>query len=294
MLRNCIIFVQYLYRFGNMAKVAQFIKRIEIESLWSGRKHIVWDLDREVNVLSGANGGGKSTIINRLLDVLRKKSDDRGYVNGDIPGVTVEFEPEDATTARFDIVRSLDNRMVSGNVMDRMDDREVRSELDWVLYELQRRYLDYQVNIGNKMIALLSSDDENSRQAAMDVSKPKTLFQDMVDDLFKDTQKKIDRNSNMLQFLQYGEKLSPYILSAGEKQLLVILLTVLLEENKEYVLLMDEPESSLHVEWQQRLVDIIRQLNPNAQLILTTHSPAVIMNGWLDAVTDVKDITVNE
>ena len=79
-----------------------------------------------------------------------------------------------------------------------------------------------------------------------------------------------------------------------EKQLLVILLTVLLEENKEYVLLMDEPESSLHVEWQQRLVDIIRQLNPNAQLILTTHSPAVIMNGWLDAVTDVKDITVNE
>lgn len=277
-----------------MAKVAQFIKRIEIESLWSGRKHIVWDLDREVNVLSGANGGGKSTIINRLLDVLRKKSDDRGYVNGDIPGVTVEFEPEDATTARFDIVRSLDNRMVSGNVMDRIDDREVRSELDWVLYELQRRYLDYQVNIGNKMIALLSSDDENSRQAAMDVSKPKTLFQDMVDDLFKDTQKKIDRNSNMLQFLQYGEKLSPYILSAGEKQLLVILLTVLLEENKEYVLLMDEPESSLHVEWQQRLVDIIRQLNPNAQLILTTHSPAVIMNGWLDAVTDVKDITVNE
>ena len=174
-----------------MAKVAQFIKRIEIESLWSGRKHIVWDLDREVNVLSGANGGGKSTIINRLLDVLRKKSDDRGYVNGDIPGVTVEFEPEDATTARFDIVRSLDNRMVSGNVMDRIDDREVRSELDWVLYELQRRYLDYQVNIGNKMIALLSSDDENSRQAAMDVSKPKTLFQDMVDDLFKDTQKKI-------------------------------------------------------------------------------------------------------
>jgi predicted ATP-dependent endonuclease of OLD family len=94
--------------------------------------------------------------------------------------------------------------------------------------------------------------------------------------------------------LQYGEELPPYKLSSGEKQLLIILLTVLLEENQHYVLLMDEPEISLHVEWQQKLVDIIRQLNPNAQIILTTHSPAVIMNGWMDTVTDVADITIDE
>ena len=74
----------------------------------------------------------------------------------------------------------------------------------------------------------------------------------------------------------------------------VILLTVLLEEEKPYVLLMDEPEISLHVEWQQKLVDNIRMLNPHAQIILTTHSPAVIMNGWLDAVTDVADIVVDD
>lgn len=32
-------------------------------------------------------------------------------------------------------------------------------------------------------------------------------------------------------------------------------------------------------------------LNPNVQLILTTHSPAVIMNGWMDKVTEVSEIT---
>ena len=53
---------------------------------------------------------------------------------------------------------------------------------------------------------------------------------------------------------------------------------------------LDEPEVSLHIEWQQRLVSLIRDLNPNAQVILTTHSPAVIMNGWADCVTDVEDI----
>ena len=84
------------------------------------------------------------------------------------------------------------------------------------------------------------------------------------------------------------------LLSSGEKQMLAILLTVLVEDNRPYVLFMDEPEVSLHVEWQQKLVDIIRQLNPNAQIILTTHSPAVIMNGWMDTVTDVADITIDE
>ena len=45
-----------------MQKFADYITQIEIESLWSGTKHIVWNLDRKVNILSGVNGVGKSTI----------------------------------------------------------------------------------------------------------------------------------------------------------------------------------------------------------------------------------------
>lgn len=89
-----------------------------------------------------------------------------------------------------------------------------------------------------------------------------------------------------------GEVLTPYQLSSGEKQMLVILLTVLIEDNQPYVLFMDEPEVSLHIDWQQRLIDMIIDLNPNVQIILTTHSPAVIMNGWMDKVTEVSDITI--
>ena len=54
---------------------------------------------------------------------------------------------------------------------------------------------------------------------------------------------------------------------------------------------MDEPEISLHVEWQQQLISLIRRLNPNVQIILTTHSPALIMDGWMDAVTEVSEIS---
>ena len=72
--------------------------------------------------------------------------------------------------------------------------------------------------------------------------------------------------------------------------MLIILLTVLVQNREHYVLFMDEPEVSLHFEWQQQLVALVRDLNPHVQIILTTHSPAVVMDGWQDCVTDVEDI----
>ena len=50
----------------------------------------------------------------------------------------------------------------------------------------------------------------------------------------------------------------------------------------------------MHIEWQQQLISLVRQLNPNVQIILTTHSPAVIMNGWMDKVTEVSDISEDQ
>ena len=165
------------------------------------------------------------------------------------------------------------------------------TELDWQIFQLQRKYLDYQVNMGNRIITALQSGNPDTASEAQRISEPKRKFQDMLDNLFAETGKTIVRSENEIQFMQMGETLMPYQLSSGEKQMLVILLTVLVEDSLPYVLFMDEPEVSLHVDWQQRLIDLIIDLNPNVQIILTTHSPAVIMNGWMDRVTEVSDIT---
>ena len=268
---------------------AEYIRRIEIEALW-GRKHIVWDLRRDVNILSGVNGIGKSTILNRTADRLEAGGIDVNVK--DLDGVKMTFYPEEATTIHFDVIRSFDRPLFHSNLAEKMADKNVKTELDWQLYQLQRRYLDYQVNIGNRIIELLSSGDEESQRKAAEVSYPKRRFQDLADELFAETGKKIVRSKNEIVFEQEGELLLPYRLSSGEKQMLVILLTVLVQDKQPCVLLMDEPEVSLHIEWQQRIISIIREMNPNAQIILTTHSPAVIMGGWMDAVTEVTDITV--
>ena len=266
---------------------ANYIKRIEIHGLWH-RYDIAWDLRPDVNILSGINGVGKTTILNRSVNYLEQIS---GEVKSDEKnGVHVYFDNSAATFIPYDVIRSYDRPLIMGDFTARMADANVKSELDWQLYLLQRRYLDYQVNIGNKMIELLSGDEEQ-RSLAPSLSLPKRKFQDMIDELFSYTHKTIDRKSNDIVFYQNGERLLPYKLSSGEKQMLVILLTVLVRDDDHCVLFMDEPEASLHIEWQQKLIGMIRNLNPNVQLILTTHSPAVIMEGWLDAVTEVSEIS---
>jgi ABC-type glutathione transport system ATPase component len=142
------------------------------------------------------------------------------------------------------------------------------------------------------MIELLTSCAEDAHARAAEVAQIKSRFQDLVDSLFQDTGKTILRTCNEVRFMQGGQEIYPYQLSSGEKQMMIILLTVLVEDNEPYVLFMDEPEVSLHVEWQRKLIQNIRTLNPNVQIVLTTHSPAVIMDGWGDVVTEVSDITI--
>lgn len=273
-----------------MEQPANYIKRIEISSLWR-RYNIAWDLRPDVNILSGINGVGKTTILNRSVGYLEQLS---GEVKSDAKnGVHIFFDRPEATYISYDVIRSYDRPLVMGDFTARMADKNVKSELDWQLYLLQRRYLDYQVNVGNRMIDLLGSNDEQQRQQATTLSQPKRRFQDMIDQLFSYTRKTIDRKRNDIAFYQDDELLLPHQLSSGEKQMLVILLTALVQDEAHCVLFMDEPEASLHIEWQQHLIAMIRELNPNVQIILSTHSPAVIMEGWLDAVTEVSDISTD-
>lgn len=275
-----------------MKKQADYIKRIEIKALWGRKdKDIAWELRPDVNILSGVNGIGKSTILNKSVHRLRSMVCGELEGDGGDLNVRLTFVPEDATYIRFSVIRSFDRPLIHSDLLEKMVDKSVCTELDWQIYQLQRRYLDYQVNIGNRIIELLSSGEPDAQARAAEVSRPKRKFQDIMDDLFSETGKKILRKSNEIAFEQVGEVLYPHQLSSGEKQMLAILLTVLVQDDQPFTLFMDEPEVSLHVEWQQRLISLIRELNDKVQIILTTHSPALIMSGWMDAVTEVSDIT---
>lgn len=64
-------------------------------------------------------------------------------------------------------------------------------------------------------------------------------------------------------------------LSSGEKQLLILFVEALLQRQRPYIFMADEPELSLHISWQRKIIPAIMALNPNAQIIVATHSPEV-------------------
>ncbi|RXH15134.1 AAA family ATPase [Bradyrhizobium guangzhouense] len=79
-------------------------------------------------------------------------------------------------------------------------------------------------------------------------------------------------------------------LSSGEKQMLIIIGETLLQEQRNYIFLADEPELSLHIEWQRDLVQNIRKLNPNCQLVFATHSPDIVER-YGDRTLDLEKYT---
>lgn len=249
-------------------KYADYIKEIEIDALWGGRKHIKWTLDPQVNILSGVNGDGKSTILRRAITGAKT-------INAiEKQGIRLVTEPSDAEYIRYNWICTPD----------------VRSEYDENLQGLVKKYNSSIVQEFKSSIETF--EPLNQRSALNSSNQRLTLLHNTIDDLFKATHKTVDREKKEFTLLFYGEPIDLKVLSSGEKQMLTILLAVYLENGEPYVLFMDEPEVSLHVEWQKKLIGIIRKMNPNVQIILSTHSPAMIMDGWMDKVTEVSEITV--
>lgn len=89
--------------------------------------------------------------------------------------------------------------------------------------------------------------------------------------------------------LKQNDKISVSRLSSGEKQLLILFIETLLQRQKPYVFLADEPELSLHISWQRNVIAAIRALNPHAQIIVATHSPE-IAGGFKDRIMDMEDM----
>lgn len=82
-------------------------------------------------------------------------------------------------------------------------------------------------------------------------------------------------------------------LSSGEKQLFILLAETLLQKESTHLFIADEPELSLHIGWQRIILKKILELNPNAQIVVATHSPE-IASEFPENIINMKSITSYE
>jgi len=86
----------------------------------------------------------------------------------------------------------------------------------------------------------------------------------------------VSKSNELCAYSPDGYEIKLNDLSSGEKQLLIILGEALLQNGNRCLYVADEPELSLHVTWQEKLVNSIIKINKNAQIIFATHSPDIV------------------
>jgi predicted ATPase len=112
--------------------------------------------------------------------------------------------------------------------------------------------------------------------------EPIEMYLASVNQFLNDSKKEIQFDDAGNLIVSYvGQTLNSIAsLSSGECQIVVIITHLAFNPVAKManVFIVDEPELSLHVRWQELFVNTIRMANPNLQLILATHSPSIILD----------------
>ena len=165
------------------------------------------------------------------------------------------------------------------------------SVLDQQLDKLESEYAYYLSDLTKQITTRIQQNGQVNMKDLEDINAHNNTFIGIINRAFANTNKTVDTTQSKLQF-KLGEDLleSNKRLSAGEKQFLIVMLTVLMQRKEESILIMDEPEISMHLDWQRTLIENIQTLNPNCQIIIATHSPGVIMDGWEQFVENMSSL----
>lgn len=308
--------------------MANMIKNIKIAHLF-GNTNIEWRL-KKTNVLVGKNGMGKSTILQLIADaisqdtiydkanlcsqiivelisnnkfMMRKSENNIINILGEqrfkeiiIENIRQTSEiPEDVKNNFLSMIGNENSILNQGNVVEFISsDNNEKIDYEFVSTINLNANSTQNIAMGNGAIKnILDWEIQNELNRLLDLKDEKLndKFIKSLNEIFKESDKIVSFNEAMeLEFLFKNEKLSFVNLSSGERQIIYTLLKVAIATKNNALILMDEPEISLHLSWQEKLITQIRTINPDSQLIIVTHSPAIVMNGWLDSFVDIQDI----
>lgn len=123
-----------------------------------------------------------------------------------------------------------------------------------------------------RMRLVLRNIEEIEADVAL-IKKPKNEFERLLKSMISPEKELRLGDRDIHAFGDTGE-IQLEDLSSGEKQLLRICVDALLADGEP--ILIDEPELSMHIDWQRKFLPALRVLAPDSQLIIATHSPEIL------------------
>ena len=237
----------------------------------------------DVVVLAGINGMGKTTVLEVISDYF--ENIERNLKNKN--KIDIKFESGEKNLDNLVANRETKVIYVPATV-------EFSNNLwnDDSFLELSKEKLSYTIGtykfrsipdyIRSKIMNKVTEGIDKSSQQIMEevFSEINEIFQ-VLDENIDIKLVGMSKASSLEEILPIfknssGDTFDINSLSSGEKQLFLRTLAIKTMEPQNSIILIDEPELSLHPRWQQRIVDVYRKIGKNNQIIIATHSPHIL------------------
>jgi len=132
-------------------------------------------------------------------------------------------------------------------------------------------------------------DSRKKLEVFADILSKVELMQDIIRDKFLYKRFSITRDGFKVESEEPKPRPIPLsTLSSGEQHELVLVYSLLFETAAQSIVMIDEPELSLHVRWQRRFLSDLTQIAKltAVRFLVATHSPQII-DEWWDATTEL-------
>jgi predicted ATP-binding protein involved in virulence len=132
------------------------------------------------------------------------------------------------------------------------------------------------------VLSVYIDDVEKKLSVFDDLSKRIDLLQTILNRRFLFKTVSIDKSDGIIFSTADGNRLSPSSLSSGEQHEVVLLYQLLFRVKPQTLILIDEPELSLHIAWQEQFLKDLAQITTlsDFDVLIATHSPQIISDRW--------------
>ena len=227
--------------------------------------------------------------------IIRRRNDD----GEQILGMFENYNTLDMVSLPFKYVKKImDTRINEINTMGDVTLPEFMTRHS-ECYDTEEKYISFQIPDKTKIMQerfkyfiskeyLIQLEIRNPNYRSDYIREEQfSLFEDIINNNSELTEKKLHINRETgeieIRVLDQEELLPIEKLSSGEKNLLLMYFYVIFIKNTKGILFIDEPEVSLHIDWQQRLAKNLMKIcdKTKLQVIIATHSPAIINDNFL-------------
>jgi energy-coupling factor transporter ATP-binding protein EcfA2 len=212
--------------------------------------------------------------------------------------------------------RSFPTRVLRQTISDELTNEDLRNKLDELEghrnrlvesgllekdegqnFPIQSQDIDESTK---NVLSVYIEDVEKKLDVFGDIAKKIDLFRRIVNSKFSYKEVMISRENGFIFRSKYpqgtendaSDFLSPSSLSSGEQHELVLLYELLFKVKEDSLVLIDEPELSLHIGWQVNFLKEFQEITKLADLdlLIATHSPSLINDRW-DLTVELKGVS---